>query len=150
MAFKTIETQEEFDSMVRDRIDRAKESVKKQFEGYASPEEVENLKKDYEGQLETRKNYLSPEEVKTLESKYTSQINALKLDQIRVKVAQKNKLPVELANRLQGTNEEELQKDAETIVSFMPKDSWPGKQTEPPVGGDESKVKELLNQFRED
>ena len=153
MAFKAINTQEELDAVIKDRLERADAKVRKEFEGYMSPKDVEALKKTYEekeGDTKKYEKYMSPEDVEALKKTYTSQIDALKLDQVRIKVAQKNKLPMEFANRLKGSNEEELQKDAEAIASFMPKDPWPGKQTEPPVGGDESEVKGLLSQFRED
>ena len=153
MAFKAINTQEELDAVIKDRLERADAKVRKEFEKYMSPEDVEALKKTYEekeGDTKKYEKYMSPEDVEALKKTYTSQIDALKLDQIRIKVAQKNKLPMELANRLQGTNEEELQKDAETIASFMPKDTMPFGLAEPPAGGDESEVKGLLNQFRED
>ena len=37
--FKIIETQEQLDSIILERIGRVKESVRKEFEGYISPEE---------------------------------------------------------------------------------------------------------------
>ena len=64
--FKIIETQEDFDKAVSARIKREQETVRKEFEGFLSPEDVQ---KKYEGFLspeqvqEKYKDYLSPEEV---------------------------------------------------------------------------------------
>lgn len=52
--FKVIETQEQLDAILGDRLKRERETVKKEFEGYLSPEDAA---KKYEG-------YLSPEDEK--------------------------------------------------------------------------------------
>ena len=52
--FNVIETQEQFDKAIGERIKREQETIRKQYEGYLSPDEV---KKQYEG-------FLSPDEVK--------------------------------------------------------------------------------------
>ena len=38
-AFKPIETQEELNNIIKDRLKRERESTEKRFEGYISPEE---------------------------------------------------------------------------------------------------------------
>ena len=63
--FKEIKTQEEFNAAIGERLKREREAVKKEFEGYLSPEDAA---KKYAGYLspedETKKyaGYLSPEE----------------------------------------------------------------------------------------
>ena len=52
--FNVIETQEQFDKAIGERIKREQETIRKQYEGYLSPDEAA---KKYEG-------YLSPDEVK--------------------------------------------------------------------------------------
>ena len=51
--FTPIETQEQFDSMIGERLKREGEKIRKEYEGFLSPDEVT---KKYEG-------YLSPDEV---------------------------------------------------------------------------------------
>ena len=53
--FNVIETQEQFDKAIGERIKREQETIRKQYEGYLSPDEV---KKQYEG-------FLSPDEGKS-------------------------------------------------------------------------------------
>ena len=61
-----IETQEQLDSIIGERIKEIREKAEKKYEGYLSPEEVT---KKYEGYLSAEevtkkyKGYLSPEEV---------------------------------------------------------------------------------------
>ena len=53
--FNVIETQEQFDKAIGERIKREQETIRKQYEGFLSPDEA---KKQYEG-------FLSPDEVKS-------------------------------------------------------------------------------------
>ena len=39
--FKAITTQEEFDEIIKDRLERERKTVEKKFEGYMSKDEVE-------------------------------------------------------------------------------------------------------------
>ena len=57
MAFEAITTQEQFDEAIGERLKREQETVRKEFEGFLSPEDA---KKQYEKQYE---GFLSPEDV---------------------------------------------------------------------------------------
>ena len=60
--FKPIETQEQLDAIISDRIKRAQETTRKEFEGFLSPEDAA---KKYSG-------YLSPEDEKKKYAGYLS------------------------------------------------------------------------------
>lgn len=73
------------------------------------------------------------------------QIENYKLNELKVKVARKTGVPFELAGRLTGSNEEELQADAERLAGFVnQKQTLPLKPTEPPVDDKDAGMKKML------
>src|SRR5690625_5105408 len=57
----------------------------------------------------------------------------LKLEKIKINIASQANIPLELAGRLSGSNEEEIKADAEKIAGFVnKKQPLPLKPTEPP------------------
>lgn len=81
-------------------------------------EQIASEKEKYEG-FETEKTELA-EKVKGYE-----------LKELKLKVARENNIPFDLAQRLSGTNEEELSADAKSLASFVnQKEVLPLKQVE--------------------
>ena len=68
--FTPITTQEEFDKAIGDRLKRERETVKKEYADYLSPDDVQ---KKYEG-------YLSPDDVKKEYEGYLSPEEAAEKD----------------------------------------------------------------------
>lgn len=129
--FKVIETQEQLDAILGDRLKRERETVKKEFEGYLSPEDAakkyegylspEDEKKKYEG-------YLSPEEA----AKKDAKIKGYESSSVKTRIAHETGLPYEMAARLSGETEEDIRKDAESLVKLI------GQQQPPqPFGNSE-------------
>lgn len=145
--FKIIETQEDFDKAVSARIKREQETVRKEFEGFLSPEDVQ---KQYEGFLspeqvqEKYKDYLSPEEA----AKKDATIKSYETKSKRVEIALGAGIPYELAGKISGETEEDMKKDAQTLAGFL-KSSNPYPRYNPdPVGADDSKdaaMKKMLS-----
>lgn len=132
--FKVIETQEQFDAVISERLKREREVVRKEYEGYLSPDEIGEKYKDYlspeqaEGKY---KGYLSPEEA----AKKDAEIKRHETNSLKVKIAQETGIPYELAGRLSGDNEESIRKDAETVAKYLKKTRVPPlKSTEEPTG----------------
>jgi hypothetical protein len=128
--FKTITTQEEFDSIVKDRLDRqakkTAEEVKKSFEGWLSPDDVKKATADLEKKLAEKDGKLT--ESKAAFDKLTAEKKALELDRAREAAARDAGLPFELAGRLSGTTPDELKADAEALSKLVS-----AKQGEPYV-----------------
>lgn len=126
--FKAIETQEEFDKMIGERIRREKETVEKQYEGYLSPEAAA---KKYEGYLSpedvTKKyeGYISPEEA----AKKDAKIKGYETDSVKMRIAHETGLPYEMAARLSGEDEKSIKADAEALLKVMGRQ----KQQVPPM-----------------
>lgn len=116
--FKPIETQEELDRVIGERLKRERETTEKKFEGYLSPDDV---KKNYEGYLSPEdvkkkyENYLSPEEA----AKKDAEIKRYESDSVKTRIANELGLPLEMAQRLQGSNEESIRKDAEALAKVL-------------------------------
>ncbi len=128
--FTPITTQEEFDKAIKGRLAQKDRELEEKFKDYLSPDKVSELKKDYENKLEESKrlvkeaqdklkeNESSVAELKTRAEKAESSI-------LKSKIAYQHKLPMELADRLVGETEEDLNKDAESLASIVGSGSTP-------------------------
>ena len=157
MDFKPIETQEQFDEAIKERLAREN----KKYEGWTSPDKLQEIKDGYEENANKKfEGYTSPEDLQIMKNDYESQIEtvknentSLKASQLRSKVANEFKLPTEMASRLQGATEEELRADAKTLAELVSTNKTVvlplhGGST----GGSTDKnaaVKELLSQFKD-
>lgn len=131
--FKVIETQEALDAIIKDRLDRQKKAVtdeiKKQYEGWISPEEA----KKSTDQIAALNGKLSDSE-KTI-ADLTAKNSAYEISSVKMRIAHETGLPYELAERLSGTTEEDIRKDAETLTQFTSQaPATPSFSSEPPVG----------------
>lgn len=128
--FKVIETQEQLDALIGERIKKAKESAKKEFEGYLSPEEAkkyegylspEDVAKKYEGYLSPEEiakkyaGYLSPEEA----AKKDAKIKGYETDSVKTRVAHEVGLSYDAVSFLKGEDEESIRKSAESLKNLV-------------------------------
>jgi hypothetical protein len=128
--FKAITTQEEFDSMVKERLDRqakkTAEETEKRFKDWLSPDDVKAKTEELEKQLADKEAKLG--ESKAAYDKLSAEKKALELDRAREAAARDAGLPFELAGRLSGTTPDELKADAEALSKLVS-----AKQCEPYV-----------------
>ena len=131
--FKAIETQEEFDKAIKARLAQKDRELADQYKDYLSPDDVKAMKADYEKQLQDAKKNLADHE--KIVSELTTRATTAETSLLKTKVAHANKLPLELADRLIGSNEEELKKDAESLASLLkPGSPAPLRTTETGAG----------------
>lgn len=114
--FKPINTQEEFDIAIKDRISRER----KKFEGYLSPEQVEELKKASSNSEEL-------EALKNTNASLEGRIKDFERKELISKVLNDNGLPTSASEFLKGETEEELNNSAVNLKSLFPKE----KEEEP-------------------
>ena len=141
MSFKAIETQEEFDRIISERLSRQKENFEKQLADY---DQLKAAKADLESQVGTLQSTI--EQSKTGQEDYTKQISDLtskvagyETANLRTRIALQNGLPYDLADRLVGEDEESIKADAERLSSFVTKQhSAPLKNVEPNIQKDEN------------
>lgn len=116
--FKVIETQEQLEEVLRERLRRERETTRKEYEGYLSPEEVAKMYGKHlspEDAAEKYKNYISPEEAEKLQTK----LKGYESDSVKTRIAQETGLAYEAVQFLKGDNEEEIRKSAEMLKGLM-------------------------------
>lgn len=141
MSFKAIETQDELDRIISERLSRQKESFEKQLTDY---DQLKTAKADLESQVGTLQSTI--EQSKSGQEDYTKQISDLtskvagyETANLRTRIALQNGLPYDLADRLVGEDEESIKADAERLSSFVAKPhSAPLKDVEPNIQKDEN------------
>jgi len=129
--FKSINTQEEFDERIKERIERAEKKAREAFNGWMSPEQLkehdaqaseavkklnaehaEAIKKLNEAHAEEMKKYAGYDE------KFTEQnakIHALETTALKTRIANEKKLPFDAIEFLQGDDEEAIMQSAEKL-----------------------------------
>ena len=114
--FKAIETQEALDAIIKDRIERAKKSAAdetaKKFEGWLSPDDV----KKHTDQIAALTEKLKERDTQIAD--LTARNSAYEIASVKARIAHETGLPYELADRLSGTTEEEIRKDADALSKF--------------------------------
>ena len=128
--FTPIQTQEEFDKAIKGRLAQKDRELEEKYKGYLSPDDVNELKKVYEEKLENANKLVKDSEVKATEAtKAMSELKAraekAESSILKNKIAYQHKLPMELAERLVGETEEDLNKDAESLASVVGSGSTP-------------------------
>ena len=116
--FKKIETQEQLEEVLKDRLKRERETVKKEFEGYLSPADVTEKYKGYlsvEDVAAKYKDHLAPEEADKLRSK----IKGYETDSVKTRIAHETGLSYEAVQFLRGEDEESIRKSAETLKGLV-------------------------------
>lgn len=136
MEFVPIETQEQFDQMVKDRVERAKSAgakdARKEFE--TQLKDLEQLKESVtakETEIGTLKAKITDLEAekKTSGESYQSmqkELSQVKLSALKQRIAIDAGIPLEMADRLNGEDEESIKEDAEKVKGF-----WGAKHVAP-------------------
>lgn len=128
--FKTIETQEQFDAAISERLKREGDKIRKEYEGFLSPDDVT---KKYEGYLspdavkEKYKGYLSPEEV----AKKDAMIKGYEANSVKTRIAHELGLSYDAIGFLKGEDEESIRKSAESLKALV------GNKVAPPLANPE-------------
>lgn len=115
--FKPIETQEELNNIIKDRLKRERESTEKRFEGYISPEEhakaiaeanksFDDYKKAHEGDEATIKDL-------------TAKNKAYETASLKSRIAHEVGLSYEWVGRISGDDEKSIRADAESLKKLV-------------------------------
>lgn len=107
MEFKPIETQEQFDKMVADRLQRQETKIRTEYADY------EAIKKANAENAEKLAN--ATEQISGLNAK----VKGFELSALKGKVAEEMGIPHGLSGRLSGETEEEIRQDAEKLAPFL-------------------------------
>lgn len=156
--FKVIETQEQLDAIIGERVARAeKKGEEKALEKYADYDDlkkqleeqtakVEELNSQLTAQTETAST--SAKELEDLKAK----VHKYETDSVKTRVAHEEGLPYDLAARLSGEDEESIRADAKALVELVGKSkpAAPIGSPEPVVNGNdrESALREMLSSMK--
>ena len=116
--FKTIETQEQLDEILRDRLKRERETTRKEFEGFLSPSAAAEKYKGYLSPEDVEakfKDHLSPEEATKLRAK----IKGYETDSVKTRIAHETGLSYEAVQFLRGEDEDSIRKSAESLKGLV-------------------------------
>lgn len=116
--FTPITTQEELDRVIGERLKRERETVRKEYKDYLSPEQETEKYKGYlspEAEKKKYEGYLSPEEA----ARKDALIKKYETDSVKTRIAREAGIPQELAERLSGEDEAAIKKDAESLAKLL-------------------------------
>ena len=147
MDFTPITTQEQFESAIKDRLNREKDSIGKKYEGYTSPADLEKIKSDYSKQIAelTKASEEQSKKYADYDKKIAerdAKIKGYESASVKTRIAHETGLPYELASRLSGDDEDSIRKDAENLAKLIGKQPH---QTVPLASGDDDTGKESKN-----
>ena len=150
--FKVIETQEQFDEMLGDRLKREREASEKKYEAYTSPDDLQKLKDSYEERIKALEDAAATTQ-KTLDEKDQQIAEGAKYrtDLEKTRIALKAGLDMKYADRLRGETEEEWKKDAEELAKdfAMAHQTAPLGSNEPQITEEQSSKKAFQNWVEE-
>lgn len=136
--FKPIETQEELDRILKERLARQKEKFADYGELKERVEKLEKEKVDLQASIEATGKTKSEQEKQITE--LTEKIAGYETEKMRTRVALLYGLPFDMAERLRGDDENALKADAEVLAGYLKakEPQAPLKSTEPPITGKSS------------
>ena len=137
--FKPINTQEEFDERIKERLSRAEKKIREEYSGYMSVDDVKILKADHAKEIEKLK-ASHADELKKYEGydeKFTAQatkIHELETSALKTKIAMTKKLPMDAIEFLQGDDEKSITESADKLSKLSaPTFNGFTRNTEPKV-----------------
>lgn len=115
--FVSINTQEEFDAAIKERLKREREAQAKKYDGWISPDDQQKRISEYDRQIKALQDAAAEAE-KTIAEKDAKIAEGAKYrtDLEKTKIALAVGLKIDYADRLRGETPEEWRKDAETLA----------------------------------
>lgn len=137
-----IADQAALDAVIKDRLERERNSVTKKFEGWISPEDNAKTIAEYQKQIEEI-NASHAKDSETING-LTAQVKSFETANLKSKVAMELGLPYGMASRISGETEEDIRKDAQSLKELLgtAKPQAPQAATEPRLTQNPEKAKE--------
>ena len=115
--FKTINTQEELDNIIKERLKRERETTQKRFEGYISPEDHQKALADANKAFDDYKKAHESDEQTIAD--LTAKNKAYETASLKSRIAHEVGLSYEWINRINGEDEQSIRADAESIKKLV-------------------------------
>lgn len=143
--FKAIETQEELDKIIGERLKRERKQVEDEFTEKlaALAEENKALKSEVaEAKVGLDRAGEKDKEIEALKG----QVAGYERSELKRKVALDHDIPYKLAERIRGESEEEMIEDAKSLAAYFAKDEPVPPLKNPDMGADDGGAyKDLLD-----
>lgn len=142
--FKVIETQEELDKIIAERLKRERSKVEDEFKEKLKTYEtqIQDLKSE---NADAKANLEKASEKDSEIQKLQGQIKGYEKSEMQRKIALENKIPYNLAGRIQGETEEEMLEDAKSLSKYFEKQEVVPPLKNPEMNkGQSGAYKELL------
>ena len=143
--FEPITTQEQFNAILAERLERAKNQgraeVRAEYEDY---EALKTANATMTAELETLKTGKS--DLESQITKLTAEKSGLEMENLKTKIGIEAGIPIDMISRIAGNNEEELRADAAKFAKFVSiSNPAPLKSNEPSGNSESAAYKELRN-----
>lgn len=144
MNFEDIKTQEDFDNAIQSAVAEATASYSdyKELKETLSAMTTENT--DFKTKVDNLTAQLTEKD--NLLSSTGSELEKLKLDRKRESIAKDFGLPLDIANRIHGSTDEEMQADAKELAKLF-KAKAPTADVEKPMDTKKAGLSNLLSQL---
>ena len=125
--FKIIETQEQFDERIKERLERAEKNAEKkireEFAGWTSPDDLKALNDAHAGELSALKDAQAKELEKFAgyDEKFNTQaarIKELETDALKTRIATEKGLPASAVEFLHGEDEQAIKDSADKLAKL--------------------------------
>lgn len=114
MAFNPINTQEELDQIIQQRLERERKTLETKYADYDS---LKTRIEELTNQLTDAKQKRTEAEKQVADLQ--NAVRAAELETLKGNIAAETGIPFALRGRLQGTTEEEIRKDAEMLTGLI-------------------------------
>lgn len=115
--FKPIESQEELDNIIKDRLKRERESTQKKYEGWISPDDHQKALDEANKALDDYKKAHESDEQTIAD--LSAKNKAYETASLKSRVAHEVGLSYEWIGRISGDDEESIRKDAESLKKLV-------------------------------
>ena len=139
--FKIIETQEQLDAIISERLRRDREAQAKKYEGWKSPEDMQKALEDLNAKVKALEDAAAVSQQTIAEKDAEIAKSAkYKTDLEKTRIALAAGLKIEYADRLRGETQEEWEADAKVLA----KDFGQAHATAP-LGSNEPTITEKVD-----
>lgn len=148
--FKPIETQEELDGIIKERLKRERETTQKRFEGWVSPEDHQKAIEDVNKAFDDFKKAHESDEQTIAD--LTAKNKAYETASLKSRIAHEVGLSYEWISRISGDDEQSIRADAESLKKLVgngkpisTKSTESGEGTDPRTAG----LRSVLNGIKQ-
>lgn len=124
--FKPIETQEAFDALIKDRIERVQNAVRKEYQDF---ETYKSKAEDYETKMNEFTKQIT--DLTAERDQLKGEISKRETAAEKSRIAREYGLPESLADRLTGSKKEDWEEDAKALAALFKDQRPPYPQPNP-------------------